>query len=367
MSIPSLSFEGSNGPLRADLIAAFEAFLDSQWYILGKSVAHFEEAYTHFNSVQHCVGVSNGLDALCLALEILGVGPSDEVIVPSNAYIASVLAVSQVGATPVFVEPDIATANIDPTKIAVVIGPRTKAIMPVHLYGQACEMGAIMALAEKHSLWVVEDNAQAQGAAYNNQLTGSFGHLNATSFYPTKNLGALGDAGALTTNREAYAERAKILRNYGSATKYHHPYIGYNRRLDECQAAFLSVKLPHLNAWNAERQRIANWYNHHLSEVEELHLPVVAEGATHIYHLYVVRCAQRDALQTFLGDKGIGTLIHYPVPPHLQPAYAHLGYKRGDFPIAELWADTCLSLPMYPGLSEAQVVTVAEAIKSFFA
>lgn len=365
-TVPHVSFEAAHTPIRAELLAAFERFLDKRWYILGEEVQHFEAEYAAFSQMPHCVGVSNGLDALRLCLEVLGIGPGDEVLVPSNAYIASVVAVSQVGAKPIFVEPHPRTFNIDPTRIAAAITPSTKAIMPVHLHGQPCEMDRLMEIANAHQLYVIEDNAQAHGATYAGQPTGSFGHLNATSFYPTKNLGALGDAGAITTHRAEWAADVRLLRNYGSSKKYYNERVGYNMRLDECQAALLRVKLPHLVRWNEARIHLADCYAHHLTGIEEVTLPYVAPQAGSVFHSYVICIPQRDALQQYLLEQGIHTLIHYPVPPHLQPAYAHLGYTAGDFPIAEHIANTCLSLPMFPGLTEAQVVRVAHAIRQFF-
>lgn len=364
-SLPFLSFAPAHEAIKKDILVAFEQFYDSGWYVLGERVKEFEAAYAAFNEVAHCVGVSNGLDALHIALKTLDIGPGDEVIVPSNTYIATVLAVSYVGAKPVFVEPDRETFNLDPSRLETAISPRTKAIMPVHLYGQACNMEAIMALAKKYGLYVVEDNAQSQGATWAGKLTGSWGHINGTSFYPGKNLGALGDAGAVTTNDANLAQKAAVLRNYGSQKKYYNEVIGHNMRLDEVQAAFLSIKLKQLPEWTRQRQEIAGWYNEALDGIPDLILPKVAEGATHVYHLYVVRHPQRDALQKHLTKAGIGTLIHYPVPPHLQEAYTHLGFQKGDFPIAEEIADTCLSLPMWPGITREQVAQVAKALKGF--
>ncbi|MDO7874155.1 DegT/DnrJ/EryC1/StrS family aminotransferase [Hymenobacter sp. ASUV-10] len=365
--IPFLSLAPQHEPLRAEVLAAVARVYDSNWLVLGEEVAAFEREYAAFSQVTYCVGVANGLDAMVLALRALGVGPGDEVIVPSNTYIATWLAVTQVGATPVPVEPDPATANLDPDRLPAALTPRTRAIIPVHLYGQACRMPEIMAFARQHGLWVVEDNAQAHGAAFAGQLTGSFGHLNATSFYPGKNLGALGDAGALTTADAALAQQLRVLRNYGSQEKYHNEVVGYNSRLDELQAAVLRTKLPQLPRWTAQRQQLAAWYNHYLADIPGLHRPRTASGATHVYHLYVVRHARRDALQRYLTQHGIGTLIHYPIPPHRQPAYAPLALPAGAFPIAEELAATSLSLPLWPGMSEAQVATVAGAIREFAA
>ena len=365
MKIPLLSFEETNRKIKKEILREFEQFFDNAWYILGDSVKKFEQEYAVFNNVKHCIGVSNGLDALHIALKILGIGPGDEVIVPSNTYIATVLAVSYAGATPVFVEPDINTYNIDPSKIENAISSKTRAIMPVHLYGQACEMTPIMYVAEKHHLFVVEDNAQAHGAAYNGKLTGSWGNVNGTSFYPGKNLGALGDAGAVTTDNPEWARQASVLRNYGSEKKYYNEVIGFNMRLDECQAAVLSVKLKYLKEWTQQRQEIAGWYNEALKNIEDLILPKVADNATHAYHIYLVRTKHRDALQKHLADNDVGTMIHYPIPSYLQKAYKHLGLKKGDFPIAEEIADTCLSLPMWPGMHKQDVGFVCNSIKRF--
>ncbi len=366
MSVPFVSFEAVNSTIRGEILQSFEDFFDSAWYVLGDKVKAFEEQYAVFNGVNHCIGVSNGLDALHIALKVLNIGPQDEVIVPSNTFIATALAVSYVGAKPIFVEPDINTYNIDPEKIERAITSKTKAIMPVHLYGQACEMEAIMDIAEKHGLFVIEDNAQAQAATYKGKITGSWGHINGTSFYPGKNLGALGDAGALTTNDKTLAKKAEIFRNYGSEKKYHNSVIGFNMRLDECQAAFLSTKLKYLNKWTEQRQQIAEWYDSTLQNVGDIILPEVAFGATHSYHLYVVRTAKRNELQNYLTSLNIGTLIHYPIPPHLQEAYQHLGYKKGELPISEIIANTCLSLPLWPGMTLENIELVSSSIKNFF-
>ncbi|MDB5270499.1 MAG: hypothetical protein JWP58_3539 [Hymenobacter sp.] len=366
MTVPFLSFSPQHDPIREEVLAAIANVYDKQWYVLGEQVKSFEAEYSAFSQVAHTIGVANGLDALHLALLALDVQPGDEVIVPSNTYIATWLAVSYVGGVIVPVEPDPYTYNLDPARIEAALTPRTKGIMPVHLYGQACAMGPIMAIARKHGLWVVEDNAQAQGAAWEGGFTGTFGNANGTSFYPGKNLGALGDAGAVTTNDDALDAKIRTLRNYGSQQKYYNEVIGQNSRLDELQAAVLRVKLPHLSAWTAQRRQVAAWYDQHLAGLGDLILPAVAPGATHVYHLYVIRTARREALQQHLTTQGLGTLIHYPVPPHRQQAYAHLGMAAGAFPIAEEIADTALSLPMWPGMTEAHVAGVADAVRSFF-
>jgi dTDP-4-amino-4,6-dideoxygalactose transaminase len=366
VNVPFLSFEPQHTPLRNEILASIARVYDAQWYVLGNELRQFEQEYAAFNQVAHVVGVASGLDALTLALRALNIGPGDEVLVPSNTYIATWLAVTQVGANPVPVEPDPVTSNIDPARIAPAITPRTRAIIPVHLYGQPCRMPEIMALAQQYRLSVIEDNAQAQGATFNGRLTGSFGVVNATSFYPTKNLGALGDAGAITTNDAAVVKQLQLLRNYGSGHKYHHEVVGYNSRLDELQAAVLRVKLQYLADWTTQRQQIAAWYAEYLAEVPGLRLPVVAAGASSVWHLYVVHTTQRHALQQYLATQGVGTLIHYPVPPHMQPAYAHLGLPTGALPIAEELAATCLSLPLWPGMTRQMVAQVARAIQGFY-
>jgi dTDP-4-amino-4,6-dideoxygalactose transaminase len=351
--------------IKDEMRIAFERVYNGYWYIQGKELESFEKEYALLNQTNFAVGVSNGLDALILALRALDIGPGDEVIVPSNTYIATALAVSHVGATPVFVEPRMETYNINPELIPQAITKKTKAIMPVHLYGQACEMDIIMEIAKVNNLYVVEDNAQAHLSSFNGLLTGSFGDVNGTSFYPGKNLGALGDAGAVTTNNEELANRIKTLRNYGSAVKYFNEEIGYNNRLDELQAAFLRVKLSHLQEWTNQRKEIAQWYNEALQLKNDLVLPYVHENADHVNHLYVVRTSNREKLQQELIEKGIQTMIHYPVPPHLQKAYKHLGYKEGDFPIAEEIARTCLSLPVWPGMDHDSVLKVTMAINGY--
>jgi dTDP-4-amino-4,6-dideoxygalactose transaminase len=366
MKIPFLSFDSMHLPIKSEIMEAFESFYDSNWYVLGEKVKTFEEDFSNYNKVSNTVGVSNGLDALFIALKILDIGKGDEVIIPSNTYIATAIAVSLVGATPVFVEPLIETFNIDPELIEAAITPKTKAIIPVHLYGQACQMNKIKSIADKYKLFIVEDNAQSQGASYNGVFTGAWGDINATSFYPGKNLGALGDAGAITTNNSDYAENAKVLRNYGSQKKYYNEVIGYNMRLDECQAAILSVKLKYINDWNIQRQTIANKYFDALIGINDLILPKVAENATHVYHLFVVRTNKRNELQEYLFKNGISTLIHYPIPIHLQEAYSHLEIKKGTFPISETLAETNLSLPLWPGITDDQIGYISDKVRIFF-
>ena len=366
MEVPFLSFDSMHNRLKPEMVRAFEDVYDSHWYIMGKNLIEFEKQYAHFCSTQYCSGVANGLDAIVLSLKALNIGHGDEVIVPSNTYIATWLAVSYVGAKPVPVEPRLTTYNINPDLIERAITPNTKAIIPVHLYGQACEMSSIMQVAQKHNLFVIEDNAQAQGAKCNNQVTGSFGNINATSFYPGKNLGALGDAGAITTNSKDLYDKVNIIRNYGSEKKYYNIIKGVNSRRDEMQAAFLTVKLKYLNDWNIERNKIVEYYNNGLKNLNDITLPALAEGCTSVYHLYVIRLKQRDELQAFLSKNKIGTLVHYPIPPHLQEAYNEMGFKSGDVPIAEDIAKTCLSIPIYPGLTYEQMDYIIDTIKLFF-
>lgn len=366
MNIPFLSFEHIHSTIKSELEFAFDSVLTNNWFILGNFLEKFEKEYAAFNKTRFSVGVSNGLDALILALKALKIGPGDEVIVPSNTYIATALAVSHVGATPVFVEPRIDTYNINPDHIVEKITKRTKAIMPVHLYGQACEMDKIMDIAKMHNLYVVEDNAQAHGSTFKGKLTGSWGHINGTSFYPGKNLGALGDGGAVTTDDSHLAEQVRMLRNYGSHTKYHNEVIGYNMRLDELQAAFLSVKLKYLENWTKERELIAGWYFEGLRGVGDIILPCIHSQATCVYHLFVIRTESRNELMKYLGEHGIGTMIHYPIPPHLQNAYSHLGYTGGAFPVAEKLASTSLSLPVWPGLKQEEVEFAIETVRRFY-
>jgi dTDP-4-amino-4,6-dideoxygalactose transaminase len=352
--------------LRDEILSHFEAFYDSRSFILGKEVGRFEEAYARFSGTRHCVGVANGFDAVYLALEALGIGEDDEVIVPSNTYVATWLAVSRTGATVVPVDPDPHTFNIDPAAIGEAVTPRTRAVLPVHMFGQACNMEAIAEVADRHGLFVVEDNAQAQGAECRGRPTGSFGSINATSFYPSKILGALGDAGAVTTDDGALADHVRTMRNYGSGEKNIHKVVGVNSRLDEIQAGILAIKLGYLGGWIEERRRIAKWYREGLEGLEGLTLPYTAPGVSHVYHLYVVCTRDRDRLRKHLAEHGVETMIHYPVPPHLQRAYRGLGFDRGRFPIAEKLAETSLSLPFFVGMTREQVWIVAGRIGEFF-
>jgi dTDP-4-amino-4,6-dideoxygalactose transaminase len=364
MKVPFVSFKPLEKELDADLRAAFERVYENSWYIEGKEDEKFEEAFAKYCNSKYCVGVGNGLDALMLALKALGVKEGDEVIVPSNTYIATALAVTYVGATPVFVEPDIKTFNIDPARIEEKITDKTVAIMPVHLYGQACDMDPIMEIAQKHNLYVVEDCAQAHGATYKGKVIGSFGDAAGFSFYPGKNLGALGDAGATVTNNKELADKIRALGNYGSDYKYHHIYKGNNSRLDEMQAAFLAAKLPNLDKVNMNRREIADKYLKGITNPEVI-LPFVPDYAVPVWHIFGIRCKRRDELEKFLNERGITTNKHYPIPMHLQDCYKDLGFKEGDFPIAEEISATELSIPMFYGMTDEQIQYVIDAINEF--
>ncbi len=350
--------------LDQELRCAFDRVFSASWYIEGKEDEAFEKAFAAYCGTKHCIGVGNGLDALMLILKALGIGAGDEVIVPSNTYIATALAVTYVGAVPVFVEPELSTFNINPRLIEAAITEKTKAIMPVHLYGRACDMDPMMEIAARRGLLVVEDCAQAHGATYKGRKVGTFGIAAGFSFYPGKNLGALGDAGAVVTNDDRLAAMIHALGNYGSDYKYHHIYKGNNSRLDELQAAFLSVKLQHLDRMNEERRRIASRY---LAEIRnpEIVLPVVTGGYVPVWHIFGIRCCRRNELEQWLNDHGIGTNKHYPIPMHLQECYQDLGHQKGDFPIAEEISETELSLPMYYGMTDEQITYVIETINQF--
>lgn len=361
MKVPFLDLGASYRELQNEIEAEVLRSLRSGWYIGGADVEGFERDFAAFTGTRHCVGVANGLEALHLALRALEIGPGDEVIVPSNTFIATWLAVSECGAVPVPVEPLSETCNIDAAKIEAAITPRTKAIIPVHLYGQPANLDAILEIARKHGLRVLEDAAQAQGARYRGVSVGGHGDIVAWSFYPGKNLGALGDAGAVTTNDDSLADRVRVLRNYGSRQRYVNEVQGYNSRLDPVQAAVLRVKLRHLPEWNARRAGIAARYTAALANCG-LTLPFVPEWADPAWHLYCVRHPQRDQLRERLAEAGVETLIHYPIPPHLQGAYARLGYERGAFPLAESMAETLISLPIGPAMDEQHVDRVIAAV-----
>lgn len=365
MRVPFADFKPMHGEIRAELDAAFSRVMENSSFIQGPECAAFEKEFADYCGAKYCVGVATGLDAILLILRALGIGEGDEVIVPSNTFIATALAVSYCGATPVFVEPILETYNIDPARIEEKITARTKAIIAVHLQGRAADMDPIMEIAARHQLKVVEDAAQAHGTKYKGRRIGTFGDASAFSFYPGKNLGALGDGGCIVTNNQEIADTVRALGNYGSDRKYHHVYQGTNSRLDEMQAALLRVKLPNLDRWNADRKRIAARY---LKEITNpmIQLPLPSDDTfDHIYHVFAIRCDRRDALEAYLKEKGILTVIHYPVPMHLQPCYENLNIPKGALPLAEQISSTVLSLPMFYGMTDEQISYVVEAMNSF--
>lgn len=364
MKIPFVSFVPIEKELNVELRSAFERVFTRSWYIEGEEDKAFEKAFAKYCDAKYCVCVGNGLDALMLILKALGIGEGDEVIVPSNTFIATALAVTYVRAKPVFVEPDIKTFNINPKLIEEAITEKTRAIIPVHLYGQACDMDSIMGIAKMYGLKVVEDCAQAHGATYKGKRVGTFGNAAGFSFYPGKNLGALGDAGAVVTNDIEMADKVRALGNYGSDYKYHHIYKGNNSRLDELQAAFLAAKLPHLNHMNGERRKIAKMYTEGIKNPKVI-TPAVIPNCVPVWHIYGIRCNKRDNLEKYLNDKGIETNKHYPIPMHLQECYKDLKIPKGALPIAEEISDTELSLPMYYGMTNEEVQFVIDAINTF--
>ena len=339
------------------------ATLESGWYVLGESVDKFEKEFAQFIKAKYCVGLNSGLDALILAFRALDVGAGDEVIVPANTYIASVLGITDNGATPIFVEPD-EFYNLDADKIEEKITDKTKAILAVHLYGQASNIRKIRAIADKYNLYLIEDCAQSHGAHYEGRMTGTWGDIGCFSYYPTKNIGAFGDSGSIVTGNYEIYEKIKMLRNYGSRIKYHNEILGVNSRLDEIQAALLTVKLSHYNELRAERESIARRYLEGIKN-KNIILPTIREGAEHVWHLFVVKTTKRKKFQQFLADNDIGTQIHYPIPPHLSEAYNYLGHKVGDFPITEGYAGTVISLPLYEGMTDEEIDYVIDTINRY--
>ena len=364
MKVPFVSFLPMEHELDADLRAAFERVYQASWYIEGKEDEAFEKAFAQYCGAKYCIGCGNGLDALTLILKASGIGAGDEVILPANTFVATALAVSYAGATPVLVDPDPETFNIDPGKIEEKITKATRAIIAVHLYGQPADMNPICEIAGRHGLQVFEDAAQAHGARYKGRRVGTLGKAAGFSFYPGKNLGALGDAGCVVTNDAALAKKVRELGNYGSDSKYHHIYMGQNSRLDEMQAAFLRAKLPHLDRMNAERRRIARLYCEKIQN-PLITLPHEMADCEPVYHIFAVRCENRDGLAAHLKAHGIGSNMHYPIPVHLQPAYAQLHIPEGSLPVAESISRTQLSLPMYYGMTEEQIQAVIDALNSF--
>ena len=337
--------------------------LESGWYITGNELKSFETQFSQYIGAKHCVGLANGLDALWIGIKALGIAAGDEVIVQSNAYIATVMGITINNATPIFVEPD-ACFNMDVDQIEEKISPKTKAILVTHLYGQATNMTRVLELCQKYNLKLIEDCAQSHGAKHNGQMTGTFGDLACFSFYPTKNLGAFGDGGAITTPHDEVANYIRVYRNYGSEKRYYNQMVGINSRLDEIQAALLSVKLTYLDVLNQERQDIAQRYYAELKN-PHISLPALQENSTHVFHQFVILCEKRDELMKFLEDQSIITIIHYPIPPHLSEAYVSLGYQSGDFPVAEHYAQHVLSLPLYDGMTQDEVTEVINAVNAF--
>ena len=362
--VPFVDLTPMQKEIEEEVFSKFRDIYHHEVYIGGPELHHFEEEFAKYIGAKYCVGCGNGLDALMLVLKAWGIGPGDEVIVPSNTYIATALAVTYVGAKPVFVEPILSEFNIDPDKIEAAITSRTKAIIPVHLYGQCADMDKVNEIAKKHHLHVLEDSAQAHGAMYKGGKAGSLGEASGFSFYPGKNLGALGDGGCVTTNDKELADKVRALGNYGSDRKYHHIYKGNNSRLDEIQAAFLDIKLKNLDRWNENRRETAKKYFSGIHN-SKIVLPTIHEGNTHIFHIFGIRCKERDKLQKYLEANGIGTNIHYPIPMHLQGAYSDLGFKEGDFPISEEISKTELDLPMFYGMSEEQIDKVITLVNQF--
>lgn len=364
MNVPFVTFKPLENELDSELRAAFNRVYKRSWYIKGEEDRNFEEAFAKYCGVNYCVGTGNGLDSLMLTLKALDIGPGDEVIVPSNTFIATALAVTYVGAKPVLVEPDISTYNINPDKIEEKITDRTKAIIPVHLYGCPCDMDRVLDIAKRHKLYVVEDCAQAHGAEYKGKKVGSFGDAGCFSFYPGKNLGALGDAGAVVTNNKELAEKIRALGNYGSDYKYHHIYQGNNSRMDELQAAFLLTKLPYLDRINENRRKTADEYLKKIRNTNII-LPRTYKNIEQVWHIFAIRCENRDEFEKYLNEKGIGTNKHYPIPMHLQKAYKDLGIREGELPIAEKISSTQLSIPMYYGMTNDEIQYVIKTINGF--
>jgi dTDP-4-amino-4,6-dideoxygalactose transaminase len=363
MTVPFLDLKVTHKEIKHELGKAFRRVIESGWFVLGKELELFESEFSKYSEVNYCVGVGNGMDAIHLLLEAYGISTGQEVIVPSNTFIATWLAVSRTGAIPIPVEPDPLTYNIDPNAIEMAITSNTAAIIAVHLYGQPADMDAINQIAKRHKLIVIEDAAQAHGARYREQIVGSLSHAAATSFYPGKNFGALGDGGAVLTNDLSIADKVRQLRNYGSKVKYRHDELGYNSRLDEMQAAFLSVKLRFLDKWNDRRQVIAQQYNSNILNTNIL-TPFIPEWASPVWHLYVVRTNFRDELQKYLSENGIETMIHYPTPPHQQLCYSKI--TEFDLPIAQSLSKELLSLPIYPSMNETDVHKVIESVNGFY-
>ena len=365
MKVPFLDLKAQVSPIRAEINAAIAEVIDNTAFAGGPFVERFEKEFAAFCGAKYAVGVGNGTDAIWLALLALGVGEADEVITVPSTFVATAEAISFAGADPVFVDIDPDTCNMDPAKLEGAITPRTRAIIPVHLFGQPADMDPILAIAGQHGLPVLEDSCQAHGALYKNRKAGTMGIAGCFSFYPGKNLGAFGEAGAVVTDDEELAKKIRVLRDHGQPQKYHHDVIGWNGRMDGIQGAVLSVKLKHLAAWNEARRSHAKKYDALLKEVGAVRIPVEKDYARHVYHIYALRDPKRDALMSFLGEKGVATGIHYPVPLHMTKAYEYMNMKQGSFPVAELAASEFVSLPMFPELTDDQIAYVCQCIKEF--
>lgn len=364
-NIPLVDLKVQYQNIKSEVNSAIKGVLESTHYILGEKVKRFEKKFAKFTDSKYAVGVSSGLSALELGMRALGIGPDDEVITPVNSFIASSSAISFTGATPILLDCEEDSFNMDPDKIEEKITKRTKAIMPVHLYGRPANMDKILKIAKRHKLFVIEDACQAHGASLNNKKMGSIGDIAAFSFYPAKNLGAYGDGGAITTNNKKFADKIKQMRNYGQTQKYHHDYLAWNSRLDTIQASVLIIKLKYIDKWNKARRKNAQIYNKLLKNLPII-TPEIPVDSNHVFHLYVIRFTKRDDLAKYLNSKGISTGLHYPIPIHLQKAYIDLGYKKGDFPVAEKLASEILSLPMYPELKESDIEYIAKEVKNYF-
>jgi dTDP-4-amino-4,6-dideoxygalactose transaminase len=366
MKVPFLDLKAQYKSIKEEVNPAIQTILDNTAFVLGKPVEEFESAFAKAQDVKHVVGVSSGTDGNHLALSVLNITTGDEIIVPANTFFATAWGATLCRATPVFVDCEPDSYNLDPLKVEAAITPRTKAIVVVHLYGQAAHLEPLMQIAKKHNLFLVEDCAQAHLSEYNGKPVGGYGITSSFSFYPGKNLGAYGEAGAFSTNDDALAMKAKMLRDHGAVQKYNHELYGQNYRMEGIQGAVLGVKLKHLRAWTEKRRAVAKRYNELLDQVGDIVLPKEMPYAKHVYHLFVIQTTKRDTLQQYLTEKGIGTGLHYPIPLHLQPCFAHLGYKKGDMPVAERLADRCLSIPMYAELTNEQIEYVCNTIRLFF-
>jgi dTDP-4-amino-4,6-dideoxygalactose transaminase len=364
--IPYFSFTKINSDIRQEFEESFRMVIDSKWYILGKQLEHFEILFSQYLQVKHAIGVGSGLDALQISLAALELKEEDEVILPSFSFIATLLSVIHAGAKPILIDVNPETFVLDPQTIYPYINSKTKVIIPVHMYGYPCDMKEMIDLASQEGIYILEDNAQGVGAEIAGQKTGSFGFINAASFYPTKTLGAAGDGGIITTNDQSIADKCRSLRNYGFIDKKHHHWMGYNSRLDELQAALLTEKLKFLNQWIEERKSIAQKYVEKLKHISEIKLPQYSANKSPSYHIFPIRSYQRDALKRYLDDQGIETMIHYEIPPHLQESMNHLGYNQNSFPVAKMISETQLSLPIYPGLSDNDIDFIVEKLQEFY-